>query len=58
MKINSQQEEIGQLKSINFESEKKNNNLVRTGNDLTNRDILPRPCFEIKATNPNAQSGV
>ena len=57
MKINSQQEEIDQLKR-KLELEKKNNQLIQAGYDVTNRDFLPRSCFEIKATNPNAQSGV
>jgi len=58
MKINSQQEEIDQLKKKNLELEEKNNQIVQSDDDLTNRDFLPRSCFEIKATNPNAQSGV
>jgi len=59
LKINRQQEEIDQLKKKNEESvEEKNDQLVQIGNGVTSRDSLPRSCFEIKATNPNAQSGV
>ena len=60
MKINSQQEEIDQLKKKNSElMEEKDKQLVhQAGNDVTNRDSLPRSCFELKATNPSAQSGV
>jgi len=57
IKINSQQEEINQLKR-KLELEKKSNQLIQASYDVTNRDFLPRSCFEIKATNPNAQSGV
>ena len=59
MKINSQQEEIDQLKKNNsvFIEEKKNQ-LIQAGNDVISRDFLPRSCFELKATNPTAQSGV
>jgi len=59
MKISSQQEEIGQLKKKNFDLEEKNNQLILAKEgDVISRDFLPRSCFEIKATNPNAQSGV
>jgi len=58
-KINSQQEEIAILKKTNSESmeENKNKHLIQS-DDVTSRDFLPRSCFELKATNPNAQSGV
>jgi len=59
MKINSQQEEINQLKRENSALIKeKNKQLIRTSDDVTSRDFLPRSCFELKATNPSAQSGV
>ncbi len=55
LKINIQQTEIDQLKKKNSDLEEK---LILTGDDVIIRDFLPRSCFEIKATNPNAQSGV
>jgi len=59
IKINSQQEEIDQLKRKNAEFiEEKKNQLIQAGDDVTSRDFLPRSCFELKATNPSAQSGV
>jgi len=59
VKINSQQEEIDQLKKRNSELiEEKKNQFVQAGNDVISRDFLPRSCFELKATNPTAQSGV
>ena len=59
VKINSQQEEIDQLKKKNLELiEEKKNQLVQAGDDVISRDFLPRSCFEIKSTNPSAQSGV
>jgi len=59
MKINSQQEEIDQLKKRNSELiEEQKNQLVQAGIDAVSRDFLPRSCFELKATNPTAQSGV
>jgi len=58
LKINSQQIEIDELKKKNLDLEGKNNQLIRAKNDdVTSRDFLPRSCFEIKATNPSAQSG-
>jgi len=58
VKINSQQEEIDQLKRKNAEFIKeKKNQLIQAGDDVTSRDFLPRSCFELKATNPSAQSG-
>ena len=58
LKINSQQVEIDQLKRKNVELETANNQLTKVGDDVTSRDFLPRSCFEVKATNPSAQSGV
>jgi len=59
LKINNQQIEIDQLKKKNFDLEEKNNQLILAKNDhVTSRDFLPRSCFELKATNPSAQSGV
>ena len=59
MKINSQQEEIDQLKKTNSELiEEKKTQLIQAGDDVVSRDFLPRSCFELKATNPTAQSGV
>jgi len=59
LKINSQQEQIDQLKKRNSELvEEKKNQLVQAGDDVISRDFLPRSCFEIKSTNPSAQSGV
>jgi len=61
LKINSQQVEIDQLKKKNVDLEEKNHQLTLVGakeGDVTSRDFLPRSCFELKATNPSAQSGV
>ena len=61
LKINSQQIEIDQLKKKNTDLEEKNHQLVvaSAGEDgVTSHNILPRSCFELKATNPSAQSGV
>jgi len=64
LKINTLQIEIDQLKKKNLQLEEQNQ-LVLSGavekhsinNDVTSRDFLPRSCYEIKATNPSAQSG-
>jgi len=61
LKINSRQTEINQLKTKNADLEEKNLQLILAGakkDDVTSRDFLPRSCFEIKATNPTAQSRV
>jgi len=61
LKINSQQEEIDQLNKKNNDLEEKNHQLILASakeDDVASRDFLPRSCFELKATNPNAQSGV
>jgi len=62
LKINSQQMEIDQLKKKNSELEEKNHQLALASaikkDDVASRDFLPRSCFEIKATNPIAQSRV
>ena len=60
LKIKSQQIEIDQLKRKNCELEEKNQQFILAGakkDDVASRDFLPRSCFEIKATNPSAQSG-
>ena len=52
--------EINQLKKKNSELEEKNHQLILAGairkDGVASRDFLPRSCFEIKATNPSAQS--
>ena len=62
LKIINQQEEINQLKKKTSDLEEKNHQLILAGankkDDVTSRDFLPQSCFEIKATNPDAQSGV
>ena len=61
LKINSQQVEIDQLKKKNSDLEEKNHQSILTGaeeGDVASRNFLPRSCFELKATNPSAQSGV
>ncbi len=65
LKINSLQLEIDQLKKKNSQLEEQNQLVLATSaekpsinDDVINRDFLPRSCFEIKATNPSAQSGV
>ena len=65
LRINSLEIEVDQLKKINFELEEKNNKLMLAAtvenlsinDDVTRRDFVPRSCFEVKAVNPNAQSG-
>jgi len=62
LKIINQQEEINQLKKKTSDLKEKNHQLILAGankkDDVTSRDFLPRSCFEIKATNPSAQSGI
>ena len=62
VKINSQQIEINQLKKKNSDLEEKNHQLILAGankeEDVISRDFLARSCFELKTTNPTAQSGV
>ena len=61
LKINIQQIEIDQLKKKNSDLEEKNHQLILAGakgDDVSNINFLPRSCFEIKATNPSAKSGV
>jgi len=54
--------EIDQLKKKNSELEEKNHRLILARaiekDDVASRDFFPRSCFEIKATNPTAQSRV
>lgn len=42
----------------NLESILNNNNKAQSGIANSNRDFLPRSCFEVKASNPEAQSGL
>jgi len=64
--------EVGQLKKKNVELEHKLESILTTPVDnvgdhlrkqnaavisANNRDFLPRSCYELKATNPSAQSG-
>jgi len=63
LKINTLQIEIDQLKKKNLQLEEQNQKVLAAAaekpsiNDDKNRDFLPRSCYEIKATNPTAQSG-
>jgi len=64
LKINSLQIEIDQLKKKNLPLEEQNQLVLSDAaekhsikDDVTSRDFLPRSCYEIKATNPSAQSG-
>ena len=64
--------EVGQLKKKNVELEQKLESILTTPVDKGNharkqnsavisgsgRDFLPRSCYELKATNPSAQSGL
>ena len=62
LKIKSQQLEIDQLKKKNSDLEEKTYQLIILAgakeDDFTNRYLLLRSCFELKETNPRAQSGV
>jgi len=69
LKVNDQQTEIDQLKKKNVELEDQLEHIsssyqTQLSNDNKNdvagsgRDFLPRSCYEIKATNPSAQSGL
>jgi len=62
LKINSQQTEIDKLKKKNFDLEEKNHKLIiadaREGGVASHGSSLPRSCFELKAMNPIALSGV
>jgi len=61
LKIKSQQLEIDQLKKNNSDLEEKTHQLILSGakeDDVISFDFLLRSCFELKATHPNAQSGV
>jgi len=64
LKINSMQIEIDRLKKKNSQLEEQNQLFLTAAaekppinEDVTSRDFLPRSCYEIKATNPSAQSG-
>jgi len=64
-RINSLEMEVDQLKKKNLELEEKNSKLIlatadeklSVNDDVTRREFVPRSCFEVKAANPNAQSG-
>ena len=69
LKVNEQQVEIDQLKKKNVEFESKlesisstqlsnGNRNVKAVASASVRDFLPRSCYELKATNPSAQSGL
>ena len=62
--INNMQIEIGQLKEKNSKLEEQNQLVLAAAaekpfinNDVASRDFLPRSCYELKETNPSAQSG-
>jgi len=64
LKIKSLQIEVDQLKKKNSQLEEKNQMILAGGtekpsinDDAASRDFLPRSCYEVKATNPSAQSG-
>jgi len=64
-RINNLEIEVVQLKKTNLDLEESNKKLVlasdnekfSVNDDVTRRDVVPRSCFEVKAMNPNAQSG-
>ena len=61
-RINNLEIEVVQLKKTNLDLEETNKKLVLDSDnvidiDVTRRDVVPRSCFEVKAMNPNAQSG-
>ncbi len=62
-KVDSLQIEVNQLKKKNSKLEEQSQLVLAAAeklsidDDVTSRDFLPRSCFEIKATNPSAQSG-
>ena len=65
LRINNLEIEVVQLKKTNLDLEETNKKLVlasdnekfSVNDDVTRRDVVPRSCFEVKAMNPNAQSG-
>jgi len=65
LKINSLQVEIDQLKEKNSKLEEQNQLVLAAAaaekpfisDDVASRDFLPRSCYELKETNPSAQSG-
>jgi len=64
LKINSLQVEIDQLKERNSKLEEQNQLVLAAAaekpfinDDVTSRDFLPRSCYELKETNPSAESG-
>ncbi len=63
LRINSLEMEVHQLQKKNSDLEEKNKKLFlaasdeKLADDVTRRDFVPRSCFEVKAVNPNAESG-
>jgi len=62
--VDSLEIEVDQLKKKNSQLEEQNqlvlagaNEKLSINDDVTSRDFVPRSCFEVKAVNPNAQSG-
>ena len=64
-RISSLEIQVDQLMKKNSDLEEKNKQLILAAaveklsvtDDVTRRDFVPRSCFEVKAVNPNAQSG-
>ena len=64
-RVDSLEIEVDQLKKRNSLLEEQNQLVLAStaekpsiiNDDVTSRDFLPRSCYEIKATNPSAQSG-
>jgi len=64
-RISSLEIQVDQLMKMNSDLEEKNKQLILAAtveklsvtDDVTRRDFVPRSCFELKAVNPNAQSG-
>jgi len=62
--INNMQIEIGRLKEKNSKLEEQNQMVLAAAaekpfinDDVASRDFLPRSCYELKETNPSAESG-
>jgi len=63
-KVDSLQIEVDQLKKKNSKLEEQNQLVLAAAaekpfinNDVASRDFLPRSCYELKETNPSAESG-
>ena len=64
-RISSLEIQVDQLMKKNSDLEEKNKQLILAAaveklsvtDDVTRRDFVPRSCFEVRAVNPNAQSG-